>query len=206
MLSEDNAARSKFINAAHSRFASFELEYGPGGTQFIMKKILTNALVAAALIGSAAQAQNTFPKGETMRGVTVSGVMAGDSTGTIGFAQFMDQDNSLRADVGLRWAKPDGGDASFGFSIDAGYRTYVATAGSVKAFTQPGIFLAKAASAADTADELTLAGTYSVGGEYFISPNFSTGAMAGVALTLANGFKDISFGTGTSALFATLYW
>jgi hypothetical protein len=174
-----------------------------------MKKITTLILTGAGLLGATAQAHNhegSWLKHEKTRGLQVAGITGGASSATIGFAQFVDENKSWRADVGLRFTKPDGADSQFAFSLDVGYRTYVAEAGSVKAFTQPGGFLAKEATAADLMDELTLAVQYLVGAEYFVNPNFSLGASTGVALTFSNKFKQIDFGTGTSALFAAFYW
>jgi|GEM_PF-5898023 len=174
-----------------------------------MKKLISHALVAVALVGVSAQAQEaSWVKGENTRGVQVSGVAAGASAATIGYAHFVDANTSYRIDAGLNFTKPagDGADNQFSFSIDFGYRTYVATAGSVKAFTQPGVFLAKSTSAADTADELAIALQYLIGAEYFVNPNFSLGASTGVALSFSQGFEQITLGTGTSALFAALYW
>ena len=155
---------------------------------------------------SSSSSGTSWLKGEHLRGLTVSGVTTGATTGTIGYAHFLDAENSIRADFGVKFDKPDGGSLGMAFSLDLGYRSYVANAGLVKVFTQPGIFIAKASTPAGFSDELSVAATYAIGAEYFINPNFSIGASTGAALTFATGFKNITLGTGTSALFASLYW
>lgn len=183
----------------------------------MMKQLVSRIFILTVFVGSVAQAQLTstttapqtsWVKGATTRGLQVSAVTAGASTATIGYAHFVDAATSYRFDAGLNFTKPagEGSSTQFSLSVDFGYRTYVVQAGSVKAFTQPGIFLSKASTPADFGDELTIAVQYLIGAEYFINPNFSLGASSGVALTFSQGFDQITLGTGTSALFAALYW
>jgi hypothetical protein len=190
----------------------------------MIKNVSAQTVVALALVGAVSQAEaqlrprapasaqvqsseTNWLKGETTRGLQVSGVASGASSATIGYVHFTQNPNvSYRFDAGINFTKPGEGDNQFSFSADFGYRTYVAQSGSIKAFTQPGFFLAKASTPADLADELTVAVQYLVGAEYFVNPNFSLGASGGAALTFSDKFKQISLGTGTSALFAALYW
>src|SRR5687767_14221841 len=132
---------------------------------------LRNVALVCFFSGFAAVAQAQ----SLAKGISVAFPSGGGAT--FGYVHFMDADNSRRLNTGLSFTKNEGTSATMGLSVDAGYRTYVASGDKVKAFCQPGIFLAKSeGGAGELMDKITLAVTYGIGGEYWLSNNFTLGA------------------------------
>lgn len=140
------------------------------------------------------------------KGINV-GIFPSGGLPTLGGSYGLKDNASLRLDFGLDINKPgQGQDVLWGFSIEAGYRLYLDKFGRFSPFVQPGIFFAKAAQNGDFGKLMAIQVNGGVGGEFFITNNFSASAQTGVGLRLANEFKEIRFSTGTTGLFVNWYW
>jgi hypothetical protein len=177
------------------------------------RNIATAPLGSPALRG--AGAPNTVltptPSGSWMagahpRGLTVSAFPSGAASGSIGFAQFRNEMDSLRFDLNFSVSKPSPGDSTLGFGLGFGYRIYRLVSGNLKAFTQPGAEFGKAATTGGFGDDMYLAFNYRIGAEYYFNPNLAIGMMTGLELAFRNGFDLLQIGTGTSAVFMSWYW
>ena len=125
---------------------------------------------------------------------------------TVGTVFNRQADRELRVDIGLSLAKAgEGADTVFGTSAEVGFRRYLTEAGKVKMYHQPGGFIS-IGDFGSFSETLTLAASYSIGGEYIVTPNFTFGARIGVAFTLSEEFKAFSLKTGTSNINATYYF
>ncbi len=126
---------------------------------------------------------------------------------TIGGSYFLTPNGALRVDLGLG-ANFAPSPASFAFSLEVGYRDYLATFGKLRPFVEPGLFVNEtppSGNSANTAFEFALEGA--VGAEYFILEHFSFGIKTGLSLAFAsNGNTAVSLTSGTSALFGELLW
>ena len=171
-------------------------------------KLFDRNFVMAAVIGfsgAMAHAQTTTQGSMAPKRKGISFALPSGGGATVGGSLELESKNELRLDLGLDMSKPSGGDMTFGFSIDAGLRSYISEAANVKIYAQPGLFLAKAAGT-PFMDALTIAPTFGLGGEYAVSKNFTFGAQVGAALSFSQKFKAFSLKTGTSAVRATYYW
>jgi hypothetical protein len=195
----------------------------------VMKKVVLLGLVAQLAWPLTAAAQEVYPPAaqapaaaaaepgphEGWMGINV-GVFPSGGLPTIGGAYFLDDMSALRLDLGLDFHKqpggvdplgqPTDGDFNWGFSIEAGYRKYLLKAGRLYPFVQPGLFLAKAAQPGDFGQAFALQVNGGIGGEFFITDNFSASALTGVGLRFANEFKEIQFATGTTGIYVNFYW
>lgn len=140
------------------------------------------------------------------KGINV-GIFPSGGLPTLGGAYFLKDNASIRLDFGLDINKPGSGqDVLWGFSVEAGYRMYLDKFGRFSPFIQPGLFFSKAAQNADFGRLMAIQANFGVGGEFFITNNFSASAQTGVGLRLANEFNEIRFATGTTGLFVNWYW
>lgn len=173
------------------------------------------SLPDATSSSSHASASNDHGPREGSRGLSL-GLPSGGGP-TVGVSYGLTDRSSLRLDLGLdiNSVTPQGGPVGpastdkpllLGFSVEAGYRMYLWQAGSLHAFAQPSLFLAKRAQRGDLDDLMTIAAQGSIGAEYFFADAFSVSGATGVALSLSNAFKDVRFNTGTTALYANFYW
>jgi hypothetical protein len=196
-----------------------------------MKKVIFSAFVALLAWPSAAQAQDTAgvtpptnaapataPAASTAKstedpgphqgykGINV-GVFPSGGLPTLGGAYFIKDDAALRLDLGLDLNKPGAGQKLlWGFSIEGGYRMYLDKFGRFAPFIQPGLFLAKSAGNGSFGSLLAVQANFGLGGEFWITDNFSASAQTGVGLRFANDFKEIRFATGTTGIFVNWYW
>lgn len=138
------------------------------------------------------------------RGLAI-GLPAGGGP-TIGGTYFLSSSRALRYDFGLDLAYRDAGGSTYGFSVDVGYRMYLWDRGPVAAFMQPEIFFAKGARAGNVGDLISFGVGDTLGAEYFFDPELSISASTGLSLAFSNAFKDLQVRTGTTALYANLYW
>jgi hypothetical protein len=123
--------------------------------------------------------------------------------GAISGAYFISNSSALRLDVGMDLNKKDPADATFGFSIDTGYRMYCSKVGNVGAYFQPGLFVARASAASAP---VSLGPNAGIGAEYFFNNNLSFGVHGALNLVFTDSFKSIRLNTGTTAITGTLYW
>ena len=131
---------------------------------------------------------------------------------TFGATYFLTSNTALRLDVGINLqlanAKPTGG-ADLAFSVEVAYRIYLArvAGGRVHPFLQPGVFFNRTGGGAATG---TLAFEGSFGVELFLLEHFSIAGATGLALAMGNlggtGGASIGVTTGTSALYASIYF
>lgn len=164
-----------------------------------MKKLNLLAL-AGAMAASSAQAGRL----DSFNGFSFGLPNGGGAT--IGIVKKQADNQELRLNASLDLSKAgENIDTTFGFSVEAGFRKYLIEAGKVKMYHQPGVFLAKA-TVGEFTEALALGAAYDVGGEFWVSPNFSFGARAGLSLTISKQFKAFALKTGTSAISATYYW
>jgi hypothetical protein len=141
-----------------------------------------------------------------MKGINV-GIFPSGGLPTVGGAYFLSDNAALRLDLGLDINKPGSGqDPLFGFSVEGGYRMYLGKYGRFSPFLQPGLFFAKAAERGDFGRLMVLQANIGLGGEFFITQNFSASAQAGVGLRFSNEFKAIRAATGTTGIFVNWYW
>jgi hypothetical protein len=140
------------------------------------------------------------------KGINV-GLFPSGGLPTLGGAYFLDDKTSLRLDLGLDVNKPGKGqDLLWGFSVEGGYRMYIDKFGRFSPFLQPGLFFSKAAAAGSFGKNMAIQANFGIGGEFFITNNFSASAQTGVGLRLANEFNEIRFATGTTGIFVNWYW
>ncbi len=126
---------------------------------------------------------------------------------TAGFSYFLSDTGALKLDFGLDIGKKAStGKFVGGFSVEAAYRLYVAKAGNLSPFVQPGVFFSKAASDASFGDTLSIAANFGVGAEYFFSDHLSFSGQVGLGLQFRDKFETIGVTTGTSGIFGNLYW
>src|SRR5579872_3759865 len=86
--------------------------------------------------GASTTHADSFLVGSHTRGLTISGIAAGQTATTVGLAFFLSDVDSLRFDTGFTLQKPTVGTVNFGFDCDFGYRTYRFSSGNLKGFTQ----------------------------------------------------------------------
>ncbi|MHB1846218.1 MAG: hypothetical protein ACYCWW_15455 [Deltaproteobacteria bacterium] len=127
---------------------------------------------------------------------------------TIGGSYFLNPNGALRLDLGIG-ASFSPSPATFAFSVEVGYRDYLATFGKLRPFFQPSLFVGETpptgGSGNTGAFDFALEG--GVGAEYFILDHFSFGIETGLSLNFAsNGITAVSLSTGTTALFGELLW
>lgn len=161
-------------------------------------KILKSLVLASA----AAAAMNAHAT-DLIDGVSF--VIPTGGGGTVGVVKQKGDGKELRLDLGLNLSKPAGGSTVFGLSGEVGFRKYFAEAGKVKAYHQPGGFVA-IGDFADFAQQLSIGVSYAVGAEFMVTPNFSFGARGVLSFNLKDEFKTFAFKTGTSQITGTLYW
>jgi len=138
-------------------------------------------------------------------GIQFSLPNAGDPT--LGVTYFLTPEMALRGDLGLNITSISGQNQQF--SLDAGLRYYFAKFEHFMPFVEPALYISNPGS------NIELAVQGGVGGEYFITDHFSFGARTGVALDFAfnqidpmtgNKTTNVSFVTGTSAVFGQFLW
>jgi hypothetical protein len=140
-------------------------------------------------------------------GIQVSLPAGGDPT--LGFTYFLADNMALRGDLGLNITSVSGQNQQF--SLDAGLRYYFAKFERFQPFIEPALYIANPGS------NIALAIQGGIGGEYFVTDHFSFGARTGVALDFAFNQPDptsttggkttnVSFVTGTSAVFGQFLW
>ncbi|HVH43967.1 MAG TPA: hypothetical protein VM925_16560 [Labilithrix sp.] len=140
------------------------------------------------------------------KGINV-GLFPSGGLPTVGGAYFLKDDASLRLDLGLDINKPGSGrDVLWGFSVEGGYRMYLDKFGRFSPFIQPGLFFSKAAANGNFGRLMAIQANFGVGGEFFITNNFSVSAQTGLGLRLANELKEIRLATGTTGIFVNWYW
>jgi hypothetical protein len=167
---------------------------------FTVMKTLKSLATLVVLASASAQAAPL----ENFNGLSFALPNGGGAT--IGIVKKKEDNKELRLNLSFDLSKAgENIDTTFGFSVEAGLRKYLIEAGKVKMYHQPGFFIAKA-SAGEFTQALALGVVYDIGGEYWVSPNFSFGARAGLSLTISNEFKAFALKTGTSAISATYYW
>ncbi|HVJ64718.1 MAG TPA: hypothetical protein VM901_05635 [Bdellovibrionota bacterium] len=158
---------------------------------------LIKSLVALATLASVAAQAN--PQG-------ISFAIPNGGGATVGTVFNRQADRELRVDIGLSLAKAgENADTVFGTSAEVGFRRYLAEAGKVKMYHQPGGFVS-IKDFGEFSETLTLAALYSIGGEYVVTPNFTFGASIGLIFSLSEEFKAFALKTGTSKVNATYYF
>lgn len=128
---------------------------------------------------------------------------------TAGITYFVSDTGALKLDLGIDFGtKVVGGTSEFqpGFSAEIGYRAYIAKAGNLSPFVQPGAFFAKAADGTNFGSSFNMAFNVGLGAEYFFSDHLSVSGQTGVGVSFRNEFKAINFTTGTSGIYGNLYW
>ncbi len=128
---------------------------------------------------------------------------------TAGITYFVSDTGALKLDVGIDFGtKVTGGQSEFlpGFSAEVGYRAYIAKAGNLSPFVQPGAFFGRPAGGGDFASTFTMQFNVGLGAEYFFSDHLSVSGQTGVGVSFRNEFKAINLTTGTSGIYGNLYW
>ena len=155
--------------------------------------------------GSAATEHGSYGPHQGWVGISL-GFPAGGAP-TAGFSYFLSDTGALKLDFGLDIGKKAAtGKFVGGFSIEAAYRLYIAKAGNLSPFVQPGFFFSKAASDAAFGDTLAIAANFGVGAEYFFSDHLSFSGQVGLGVQFRDKFETIGVTTGTSGIFGNLYW
>jgi hypothetical protein len=127
---------------------------------------------------------------------------------TAGLSYFLSDTGALKLDFGLDFGTK-GGTFLPGFSAELGYRMYIAKAGNLSPFVQPGAFVGRAAGGGDFLPNFTMQFNVGLGAEYFFSDHLSVSGQTGLGVsfrTTANTFDTINFATGTSGIYGNLYW
>jgi len=122
---------------------------------------------------------------------------------TIGFSYLLTNRSALELNLGLNAVFA--GNTGFEFSLEIGYRAYLARFGDrLYPFIQPAFFFGRAGGAESLAIEALF------GVEYFLLEHFSISGATGVALAIGNigggGSASGRLATGTTALFANFYF
>jgi hypothetical protein len=166
----------------------------------------TRSIATAPNTSATPSPTGTWLMSESTRGLSIGAVASGATSGIIEFANFRSETESVRWSLGFNLTKLNGTDAEFGIDLGLGYRIYRFVSGSLKGFTEPGIFTGKTNNDTNLGTGYYLGAMYRFGAEYFFNPNLSIGALAGVSLTFAEDFDLIELGTAQSAVFMTWYW
>ncbi|HRG95828.1 MAG TPA: hypothetical protein PLR99_06260 [Polyangiaceae bacterium] len=124
---------------------------------------------------------------------------------TAGITYFLSDTSALKLDLGLDVGTKK---ETFipGFSVEVGYRAYIAKAGNLSPFLQPGVFVAKPADGKDFADTFTLQLNVGLGAEYFFSDHLSVSGQTGLGVGFRDKFKTVGVTTGTSGIYGNFYW
>jgi hypothetical protein len=140
------------------------------------------------------------------KGINV-GIFPSGGLPTVGGAYFLKDDAALRLDLGFDLNKPGPGqNVLVGFSVEGGYRLYLGKYGRFSPFVQPGLFFAKAAERGNFGRLMVIQANVGLGGEFFVTNNFSASAQAGLGVRFAREFDEIRVATGTTGIFVNWYW
>lgn len=138
------------------------------------------------------------------------GISVGFPTGgapTAGLTYFFSDTFATKFDVGLDIGKSaSDAKAVGGFSLEAGFKIYFAKFGNLSPFAQPGVFLARRALPGDFFPAFVFQANGGLGAEYFFNDHLAFSAVTGLGIRIADDFETIKLTTGTSAIFASLYW
>lgn len=158
---------------------------------------------AAAPAPAAASADGTYGPHQGWLGISL-GLPAGGAP-TAGISYFLSDSGALKLDVGIDFGTKS---SVFrpGFSLEVGYRAYIAKAGNLSPFVQPSAFFARPGTGGDFLPQFSMAFNVGLGAEYFFSDHLSVSGQTGVGVSFRDEFKTINFTTGTSGIFGNLYW
>ncbi len=98
-----------------------------------------------------------------------------------------------------------GGDV-LGLKVGFGYRMYKKHSAKVHTFLEPQVLIQDADMTNAFADSLSIGVGAGMGAEIMFTDWFSIRGQVGASLDFAQKFKSISFSTGTSGLYASMYW
>lgn len=122
---------------------------------------------------------------------------------TVGASYFLLPQGQLRADLGF--ATRSEPESQTDYSLEFSWRQYIAGArGRVNPFFQPGLFINSIDLGED--NSTTFALTIAAGMELFLLERFSVAAAGGFAYVNRQEPDQSGLNTGTSALFANVYW
>lgn len=167
------------------------------------------ALTASTSVGGGAAAtpsssdSGSYGPHQGWLGISL-GLPAGGAP-TAGITYFVSDTGALKLDVGLDFGTKQ---STFqpGFSAEVGYRAYIAKAGNLSPFVQPGAFFGRPAGGGDFAQTFTMQFNVGLGAEYFFSDHLSVSGQTGVGVSFREKFNTINFTTGTSGIYGNLYW
>jgi hypothetical protein len=134
--------------------------------------------------------------------------------GTINLTYFANDKTAYDLILGLHFAHtPDqagpppvaGGDI-LGFTVGFGYRMYKHHSAKIHTFLEPQVLIADADMTNAFADSLSISVGAGLGAECMFTDWFSVSGQVGAGLAFSQKFKSIDFSTGTSGLYANLYW
>ncbi len=124
---------------------------------------------------------------------------------TAGISYFLSDQGALKLDFGMDFGTKN---STFlpGFSVEVGYRAYIAKAGNLSPFVQPSAFFGRPSGGGDFLPTFSMAFNVGLGAEYFFSDHLSVSGQTGVGVSFRDEFKSINFTTGTSGIYGNLYW
>lgn len=157
---------------------------------------------------ASASADGSYGPHQGWLGISL-GLPAGGAP-TAGISYFLSDTGALKLDFGLDFGTK-GAEFRPGFSVESGYRAYIAKAGNLSPFIQPGAFFGRPAGSGDFLATATIQVNIGLGAEYFFSDHLSVSGQTGVGLSFrssrpGNTFDTINFTTGTSGIYGNLYW
>lgn len=162
----------------------------------------TSARVAAPSSAPPADAGVYGPRGGSL-GISL-GLPAGGAP-TAGMSYFLSDTAALKLDLGLDIGTKN---KTFipGFSVEVGYRAYIAKAGNLSPFLQPGVFFAKPADGKAFDETMVIQLNVGIGAEYFFSDHLSVSGQTGLGVGFRDAFKTVGVTTGTSGIYGNFYW
>ncbi len=166
------------------------------------------ALVAAVLLAAPALAQTEESASEpsapapssAIQGGTfgLSASLFGGGSGSIGGLYFLGPNSALHLTLGTTLGIVP---ATFAFNVGVGYRMYMAKAGQVALYLEPG-----ASVGFNSTTDLNFNVGAGLGLEYFLADRLSVGAEANLSLRTNNRFETVLIDTSMSQLFLSIYF
>ncbi len=158
---------------------------------------------APAQTATAASADGNYGPHQGWVGISL-GLPAGGAP-TAGISYFLSDTGALKLDLGMDFGTKQ---ATFlpGFSLEVGYRAYIAKAGNLSPFVQPGAFFGRPSGPGEFFPTFTMQFNVGLGAEYFFSDHLSVSGQTGVGVSFRDEFKSINLTTGTSGIYGNLYW
>lgn len=167
------------------------------------------ALAAAVLLAAPALAQteesasaepSAPAPSSAIQGGTfgLSASLFGGGSSSIGGLYFLGPNSALHLTLGTTLGIVP---ATFAFNVGVGYRMYMAKAGQVALYLEPG-----ASVGFNSTTDLNFNVGAGLGLEYFLADRLSVGAEANLSLRTNNRFETVLIDTSMSQLFLSIYF